>query len=82
MKERMATFTVQVPVKFIFRANSKTDCDDLIKKAIKEADKRLLCADVDYKESDVEVIKKTVDVSAEDIRAENEFWAKVLGAKI
>ena len=82
MKERMATFTVEIPVRFTFRASANTESDVLIHVAMMEAQRRLYNADVDYKNSEIDIVNKKVEYTAEDIAEENAFWAKVLRAKV
>ena len=82
MKERTATFTVEIPVRFTFKASAKTDSDVLLQVAAVEAQRRLYNADVEYKNSEIGIVNKEVEYTAEDRAEENAFWAKILGAKI
>lgn len=81
MKEHKAIYTVEIPVKFTFKASDKLDCQDLIDKAVTEAQKRLLFADVDFKERDIAITKKIVLFTPEELKAQDEFWARVLGQR-
>ena len=81
-KERKATFTVEVPVRFTFTAKAKIDCDKLIKMAERQAMLRLKGIDVRYDSNKVDIVNKQVEYTREDKAKEDLFWAQMFGEKI
>lgn len=78
-KNRVSTFTVEVPVRFTFKANETIDSESLWKMAKKEAEKRILSGNIEWKDGEVAIVKEVKQRTAQDIAEENAFWAHVLG---
>jgi len=73
-KERLAFYTVTIPVTFTFKARASIDSDILFKMAESYADLKLGQADVDFNKKDLAVINKTVIFTEEEIAEENRKW--------
>ena len=79
MKERMATFTASVTVKFTFNAPTKLEGEKLWSEAEKQAKKRLKGAKVEYKPIDVEVVDKKVHYTSAELKEMDEAWERFIG---
>lgn len=76
--ERTATYFVQVPIKFCFKALNGLDRDEVIKLAYAEIDKRLGNAQVSVDIKDIEIIKKWTDFILEERLERERKWKEFL----
>lgn len=81
-KNRTSTFTVEVPVRFTFKAREGISSENLLRLAEKEAERHILNGNIDWENNQVSIIKEHKERTAADIAEENAFWARVLGEKI
>ena len=77
-KEHLATYTVQVPVTFKFGATENLAPQELWRMAEAYAAAYLAAGKFDYKNEDVEVIKKEVQYTKEELEEQDRFWAEIM----
>ena len=77
--ERTATYFIEVPVKFCFKALSALDIEEIIGLASAEIDKRLGDAQVSIDTKNISVAKKWIDYTAEERREQDRRWKEILG---
>ena len=79
-RERKATYTVEIPIKFTFCGNNSLSGEDLLKEAIIECYKRLESGYFDVLEDKVEVVdKKTHYTLAEKKEMDKQWEMFILG---
>lgn len=81
-KERLAIYTVEIPVRFAFKARADLDEDMRFKAAQEYALLELGDTSVDWKEDDIAIVDKLTLYTAEE-RAEDERkwreWCQAVG---
>lgn len=77
-EKRLATYTVEVPLKFTFAGDNLLDRDELISEALKELDKRLNNGYFDILEKKLSITDKVTHYTREEIRERNRQWAEFL----
>ena len=77
-KEHTAIYTVQVPVTFKFTARESLDGEQLFKMAEAYFELHLQTGKIDYNENDIEIVKKQINYSPEEIAEADRFWEEIL----
>ena len=77
-KEHLAVYTVQVPVTFKFGATERLEGKALWDMAEAYAAAYLSTGKFDYKNENVEVIKKEVHYTKEELEEQERYWAEIL----
>ena len=77
-KKRLATFTVEVPLKFTFAADNDLQCQELHEAAVKELNKRLKSGFFDVLDERLEVVDKITHYTLEEKREINRRWQEML----
>ena len=79
MKERLATYTVEVPIRFTFASSSNLDCKELHDACKKELKRRLENGYFDVLENKVEVVDKDIHYTREEKIEREKYWQMIFG---
>ena len=77
MKDRTATYTVNIPITFTFTAMANTENEKIYKMAQEYFDMMLGSGMIDYDEKDIAITKK-LNYTQEEREALNAYWKEVL----
>ena len=76
-KERLATYTVEVPLKFTFATNSDLGFNELYALALKELYKRLDNGYFDLVEKKLDIVNKVIHYTKEELAEQERIWKEI-----
>ena len=76
--KRRATYTVEVPIRFTYSADSDLDREQLLISAEKELEQRLINGYFDVLDKKLQVVDKVTHFTREEIREQKKMWDEIL----
>jgi hypothetical protein len=76
--KRRATYTVEVPIRFTYSADSDLDREQLLASAEKELEQRLINGYFDVLEKKLEIVDKVTHYTREEKLAQEKMWEDII----